>query len=270
MQYYENRRSRRQRLKLSAKIGIHGRILASFGACMIPALITWGMRFFPSDIFVVNFSMFDQYILSVSLLMMGISALASIFATGPLEAGLSGYFTRLLRNRENPPSALSVCDCFGAGYRRLSAGMFAYRALSVLVHAVPLLLMLLPGMLSVEEVEGFKVFSVAAAMWPLLALSAAVNLYVDTALSMTPYILINEGTLSVREALVKSFQMTRGHVLELLILEISFLPWYFFIFMTLSVGTIYVSPYVRATYAAYYLEFSGNLRRGEEEAARAD
>ena len=263
----KNYGARRRRLKAFAKVGLRGRILASFGACLIPGLVTWGLRLFPSDLYAVNLFLFDEIVIGVSLFMMVISFVASVFITGPLDAGLSGYFIRLLANEKNPPSALSVCDCFGAGYVRLSAGMLAYKATAFFAAAVPLVLLLLPGMFAREIIEGIEVYRVASTVWPVALLSVALYIYVETSLSMVPYILINDPKPSVRETLFESYRMTRGHVLELLIMQFSFLLWLSIVALSFFIGMLYVYPYIEATCAAYYLELSGWNRRGSDEAA---
>jgi hypothetical protein len=265
MQYSESYAGRRQRLKSFARMGLRGRILSSFAACLIPGLITWGLRLFPSDLLVVHLLVFDQIVISISLLMVLVSAAASFLVAGPLDAGLAGYFTRLLTDRKNPPSALSVCDCFGAGYPRLVFGMFAYRAVVFLAVAVPLSLLLLPGMLTREAVEGMEVFRVATAVWPIALVAFALFAYLETALSMVPYLLINDASLSAQDVLFESVRLTRGHVVELLIMQFSFLLWLSLAAVSLFIGMLYVYPYMQATYAAYYLELSNLGRRVEGE-----
>ena len=256
MQYTENYTIRRRRLKALARGKLQGRIWSSFGACLIPGLVIWGLRLFPSNLSMVNLLLFDVIIVPVSIFMTIISCVASVFITGPLDAGLSGYFTRLLSNRKEPPSALSVCDCFGAVYVRLAIGMLANHAAALFAAAVPLVFLLLPGMLSRVAVEEIEVLRVASAVWPVALSAFLLYIFVETSLSMTPYILINDPNPSVREALIRSYRMTRGHVIELLLMQLSFLFWISMVAMSLFIGMLYVYPYIEATCAAYYLELS--------------
>lgn len=245
--------------------------MSSFGACLIPLLITWGLRFLPSDLYMVRLLLFDEYIFSVSLFMAAVSFVVSIFVTGPLNAGLAGYFIKSLSDAENPPSALSVCDCFGPGYFRLSMGMLAYRAVGFLVVALPLSLLLLPGMLTVEVFEGISVYRAAMVAWPIVLFALLLYLFVDTSLSLVPYLLVSHPALNVFDTLAESFRLTRGHVIELLIMQLSFLFWLWVVALTLFVGMFYVYPYIEATHAAYYLELSRMRKRtGLEVAPRED
>ena len=259
----------RRRLKDFAKEALQSRLWPSIFACLIPGLITWGLRLFPSDLLVVHLLLFDHFLIGVSLFMTAASVVVSAFATWPLEAGLASYFTQLLSGGEKPPSVLSVCDCFGAGYVRIAASMFAYKAVAFAAAAVPLAMLLLPGIITIETIGEIEAYRVSSAAWLVALLSMTAYLYVETALSMVPYLIMNGQAQSMRESLQKSFQMTRSRVGELIVMQLSFLLWLSVVALTVFIGMLYVYPYIEATYAAYYLELSGAGRRASaEEPAR--
>jgi uncharacterized membrane protein len=116
----------------------------------------------------------------------------------------------------------------------------------------------------------FVYWEFSAALPVVTILSVILYLYLTIRLSMVPYLLADNPELSVIEALSASFRLTRGRVFELFVMQLSFLPWVWFVAITLLFGLIYLSPYVQATYAAYYMEFSGANRSVEDEPARAD
>ena len=76
--------------------------------------------------------------------------------------------------------------------------------------------------------------------------------------SMVPYILAEEPDLSPNEIITRSREITRGHKLDMLILDISFLGWYIPGGLFFGIGILFVNPYREATYAKLYNVISGN------------
>lgn len=70
---------------------------------------------------------------------------------------------------------------------------------------------------------------------------------------MAPYILADNPGMTAREALNESKRITKGHKLELFILELSFIGWYLLIPLTLGLIVIWLAPYTNATLANYYI-----------------
>ena len=69
---------------------------------------------------------------------------------------------------------------------------------------------------------------------------------------MIPYILADNPTIGARRALRLSKDMTRGHKLDIFILELSFIGWYLLGFLACCIGVVAVAPYVHATKAELY------------------
>ncbi len=67
-----------------------------------------------------------------------------------------------------------------------------------------------------------------------------------------PYLLSEMPNLSPNEIITKSREMTRGHKLDMLILDLSFLGWYFLGGLLFGIGTFFVNPYAEATNARLY------------------
>jgi uncharacterized membrane protein len=70
---------------------------------------------------------------------------------------------------------------------------------------------------------------------------------------MVPYILANNPNLGVNEAITLSNEMTRGHKLDMFILDLSFMGWYLLGALALGIGVLFVMPYENATNAELYL-----------------
>jgi uncharacterized membrane protein len=70
--------------------------------------------------------------------------------------------------------------------------------------------------------------------------------------SQTFYLLRDNPEMSGTDALMASKEMMQGHKMELLTLQLSFIPW--FLLCVLVIPALYVVPYYSATMAAYYEE----------------
>ena len=69
---------------------------------------------------------------------------------------------------------------------------------------------------------------------------------------MSLFILAENPELTASEALAKSQSMMKGHKMELFILELSFIGWYFVVALTFGIAALYVAPYMQATMANFY------------------
>lgn len=269
MQSYQAITERRQRLKSHAKMGMQSHVWPAFVACIIPGLLTWALRLLPSDVYVVRVLIVDGYVVGFSVFMAAISAVASIFATGPLQVGVAGYFGKLLTCADPMPSPLSVCDCFGPNYIRYMLGMVAKHAVAWLAAAIPLVLLLQPGVLTLVTIEGMDVFLPSTMAWVIVTVSFLLYIYVDTALLMVPYILSDHSSANAKEALTQSIALTRGRILELIIMQLSFMLWMWLVVISFLLGALYVYPYIEATMAAYYLEFTASKTIPEDDLREA-
>lgn len=72
------------------------------------------------------------------------------------------------------------------------------------------------------------------------------------AYSMSYYVLADNPELTAREALSKSKEIMNGHKMDLFVLQLSFIGWYFLIGITFGLAGIYVIPYINATTANFY------------------
>ena len=70
--------------------------------------------------------------------------------------------------------------------------------------------------------------------------------------SMAPYILAENKGKSARECIKESMAMTDGYKMDLFVLELSFIGWGFLCAITLGIASIWVIPYIQATYVNAY------------------
>lgn len=76
--------------------------------------------------------------------------------------------------------------------------------------------------------------------------------------SMVPYILSEESNLPPNEVIRKSREMTKGHKMDMFILDLSFFGWYLLGVLFFGIGGIFVNPYKEATIARLYNILSDN------------
>jgi len=277
MHFSESDAIRRRRLKSIAKQSIQGRLWSSFGACMIPVAINFAAGLIPADLYVLPIQGTDGW---VSLSGIVISLLVALFVLGPLSVGVAGFFLERLKNPSHPVSMLSVCDCFGAGYWRLVLGMSISQALMIFPTIITTAAMLFGGWaFSMNAFSVSTSTSTPDVIFSLLVLGSLVlMLFLSIKLLFVPFLLIDAKEMTAREAIRESFRLSRGRVVELIVLSLSFALWALltalpsvsslFPFGLLGyLAAIYYYPYLNATRAAYYVEFSSISTPVPEEVA---
>lgn len=71
--------------------------------------------------------------------------------------------------------------------------------------------------------------------------------------SMAMYVLAENKGMSARACINESKKMTKGHKMELFVLALSFIGWGLLVVVTLGIASIWVAPYMQATFTnAYY------------------
>lgn len=87
---------------------------------------------------------------------------------------------------------------------------------------------------------------------------------------MTPYILNDNPELGPNEARLKSIEMMRGHKGKLFGLDLSFIGWFLLCILSLGIGFIWLTPYVKSSYAAFYLDLKEELALKDAPASPAE
>lgn len=154
----------------------------------------------------------------------GGSMLLSIFVLLPLGVGVAYAFNALYAYSN--PNILS--NSFGYGFKiywRAIGGMLLVQIFTFLWC----LLLVIPGII--------KAYSY----------------------SMTPYILIDNPELSVREAIRKSQQMMVGQKFNLFYLQLSFIGWFFLACLTGGIGFLWLAPYYQTSQAVFYQNLKNDV-----------
>ena len=93
------------------------------------------------------------------------------------------------------------------------------------------------------------------------ALAATVlGVVIKLPFAMAFYILADNPQMKGREALKKSASLMKGHMMQYLVLQISFIPLMFLSILFLYVGLLWVMPYIYATYTIFYMDVTGELK----------
>ena len=176
-------------------------------------------------------------IMGTNMLLSTISSLGSLFATNPLNAGLSNSLKLFVRDSDMQTIPNMFKMGFSGGrYWRNVLGMFLVGLFTFLWA----LLFIIPGIIK------------------------------SYAYAMTPYILVDNPELSPNEARLKSIEIMRGHKWKYFGLQLSFIGWFLLCILSLGIGFIWLIPYVRTSYAAFYLNLKEELALKEAPASPAE
>ncbi|MBR4843026.1 MAG: DUF975 family protein [Bacteroidaceae bacterium] len=165
-------------------------------------------------------------IAGLSIITGSVTLLGSIFGSNPLTAGFINSVKLYYKDSDMSTIQNMFKYGFGGGrYWRNVLGMF----LMNLFIGLWTLLFIVPGIIK------------------------------SYAYALTPYILIDNPELSPNEARLKSIEMMRGHKGKLFGLDLSFIGWYILCLLSLGIGFIWITPYVRTTKAAFYCNLKEEL-----------
>lgn len=140
-----------------------------------------------------------------------------VFLWSPLEVGGRKYFIQSAQYKDNK-------ECFRFAFRSENYGGIVITMLRKGVqNFLWFLLFIIPGII--------KTYSY----------------------SMVPYILADNPSIGSGRAIEISERMTKGHKLDMFILDLSFIGWYILGALAFFIGTFFVWPYYDATYAELYL-----------------
>ena len=83
--------------------------------------------------------------------------------------------------------------------------------------------------------------------------------------AMAPYIMLEDPYCSASEALQRSKAMMDGHKGELFALDLSFIGWQLLCALTMGIGNLWLTPYIKASYASFYRDLRGSGYRTSVE-----
>ena len=77
--------------------------------------------------------------------------------------------------------------------------------------------------------------------------------------ALTPYILIDDPQISIRDAVRKSQRMMSGQKFNLFYLQLSFIGWWILSILTGGIGFLWLTPYFTTSMAAFYRNLRDNI-----------
>ncbi|MBR0198883.1 MAG: DUF975 family protein [Oscillospiraceae bacterium] len=154
--------------------------------------------------------------------------LLALLLGGPIAVGLNYFF---VKNVQGEREELSVTTPFTEAFKNYprKLGGSLWMGLFVFLWA---LLLVIPGI-----IKGISY-------------------------SMTQYLLADCPNVKARDALKLSMRMMNGHKWEYFVMGLSFLGWILLSALTLGILSVfYVDPYMRSSFAEYYLELRDEALR---------
>lgn len=100
----------------------------------------------------------------------------------------------------------------------------------------------------------------------LLIAVSAVTIAVSYRYWGATFILLDHPDYTVRECIRAATEMTRGHRMELFLLDLSLLPWNLLCILTAGILYIWKMPYIAAVYAGAYEELDQQYQKKKERA----
>lgn len=226
---------------LSGKWGIA--ILAMMAA---PALNTIGtmaaIKLFPGDSFLA-WLLGEAFLFIVSLLSMVIST------------GYNFMLLNMARGREYRFGNLIYM------FKKGSDGVLSAALIMALIDTVlmiPFYYMVNMTAPAAETMEAVLEWS-QPIMYSALA-ATVLGVVIKLPFAMAFYILADNPQMKGREALKKSVSLMKGHMMQYLVLQISFIPLMFLSILFLYVGLLWVMPYIYATNTIFYMDVTGELK----------
>ena len=226
---------------LSGKWGIA--ILAMMAA---PALNTIGtmaaIKLFPGDSFLA-WLLGEAFLFIVSLLSMVVST------------GYNFMLLNMARGREYRFGNLIYM------FKKGSDGVLSAALIMALIDTVlmiPFYYMVNMTAPAAETMEAVLEWS-QPIMYSALA-ATVLGVVIKLPFAMAFYILADNPQMKGREALKKSASLMKGHMMQYLVLQISFIPLMFLSILFLYVGLLWVMPYIYATNTIFYMDVTGELK----------
>ena len=100
----------------------------------------------------------------------------------------------------------------------------------------------------------------------LLIVAVAVSTAVSYRYWGATFILLDHPDYTVRECIRAATEMTRGHRMELFLLDLSLLPWNLLCILTAGILYIWKMPYIAAVYAGAYEKLDRQYQQKKERA----
>ncbi len=149
--------------------------------------------------------------------------IVSLLLAGPLQLGLCFFFLNLVKGKE------TRFELLFEGFKPLLTVLLAYAIITALT-VIGLILLIVPGIV------------------------------VALGFSMTYYVIAEDPEISFQTALEQSWKLTDGYKMELLELNLRFIPWYLLGLLCFIVGVFAVVPWHNTTLTLYYQYLKENAK----------
>lgn len=150
-----------------------------------------------------------------------VGILISLFITGPLTLGLVIFSLSISKDEE-----ASVEQLF-EGFNHLGKSIGAYIVISIII-SIGILLLIIPGIIAALSV------------------------------SMTFYIIADDDSIGVLDAIKKSNEMMNDHRWKLFYLYLRFFGWGIACLLTFGLGFLWLIPYIQVSVAKFYEDIKDN------------
>ncbi len=148
------------------------------------------------------------------------------------------------------------------GLRLLRALLMLMWTYAILIPAIILLSIPITPLDRMTESDHWFVMYMVV----LLIVAVAVSTAVSYRYWGATFILLDHPDYTVRECIRAATEMTRGHRMELFLLDLSLLPWNLLCILTAGILYIWKMPYIAAVYAGAYEELDRQYQQKKERA----
>ena len=148
------------------------------------------------------------------------------------------------------------------GLRLLRALLMLMWTYAILIPAIILLSIPITPLDRMTESDTWFVVYMVGRLIVAVAVSTAVSYRYWGA----TFILLDHPDYTVRECIRAATEMTRGHRMELFLLDLSLLPWNLLCILTAGILYIWKMPYIAAVYAGAYEELDRQYQQKKERA----
>ena len=146
------------------------------------------------------------------------------------------------------------------GLRLLRALLMLMWTYAILIPAIILLSIPITPLARMTESDTWFVMYMVV----LLIVAVAVSTAVSYRYWGATFILLDHPDYTVRECIRAATEMTRGHRMELFLLDLSLLPWNLLCILTAGILYIWKMPYIAAVYAGAYEELDRQYQQKKE------
>ena len=193
----------------------------------------------------------------------------SMVIVGIVGVLLSIGYTRIALqvHRREPVPMESLLEGFqipgrAIGLRLLRALLMLMWTYALLIPAIILLSLPITPLDRMTESDTWFVMYLVV----LLIVAVAVSTVVSYRYWGATFILLDHPDYTVRECIRAATEMTRGHRMELFLLDLSLLPWNLLCILTAGILYIWKMPYIAAVYAGAYEELDRQYQQKKERA----